>query len=609
TTPSTSTHIRAIRAVLPDIDPAYLLHCLSHYRHNHVQRVVEKILLNNAHYPTVSAAPPRSSVHLRNDRLLLLNLAFPHVDVDALRRKIADNPHLPLDTIAESIIAADASLPKRPEPGRLDPWERFRSSSYIHAAKQQLSLEFPDLAGPQINAIMAESNYDYFKSREKLPSVQPAWWHRLKNYVGMSHRKPVQFSLSNMPSTGCPDLDIQIGSIVRLHAVERDREFALKLNRREYDRFKSNIECECCYGDFPWEEMTCCTQGHLFCQDCLVRFVKEGLFVQGNLRGAERIHCLSSAAACDAFISPVLVDLALPSDIKKTFYDCYAQSCLDKSGLPLVRCQFCGYAEIQQTLQITLRDIAIKLPGFLLPVALALTVPALTICLLFIAALFAASQLLRLAAMSASPSHLWHSLHRRLVDTFTKVARDKRGSVFSCQNESCKRKTCFTCEREWLPLHKCFEEENQKLRLYIEKAMADAIKRTCPNCNISFVKLDGCNKLVCPCGYAMCYICRKDIRIEGYRHFCQHFRALRGVKCSEGCGKCDLYQVEDEAKILQDARDRAIAEYTSLNAHPAFQTRSMQVRAGPPVNDIFDGDSLINSLELALYKIIDIIMT
>ncbi|QSL67160.1 hypothetical protein MERGE_001549 [Pneumocystis wakefieldiae] len=108
-----------------------------------------------------------------------------------------------------------------------------------------------------------------------------------------------------------------------------------------------------------------------------------------------------------------------------------------------------------------------------------------------------------------------------------------------------------------MPFHKCFEKELDGLRLYVEREMANAVKRTCPVCNLSFVKSDGCNKLICQCGYVMCYICRKNIKKESYAHFCNHFRSIPGKKCVE-CTKCDLYKVDDN---IAEVAERATKEY------------------------------------------------
>lgn len=58
----------------------------------------------------------------------------------------------------------------------------------------------------------------------------------------------------------------------------------------------------------------------------------------------------------------------------------------------------------------------------------------------------------------------------------------------------------------------------------------------------------------------MCYVCRADIRTEGYKHFCQHFRQIPGTTC-DACDSCDLYVQEDEAAVIKKAAEKAEAEY------------------------------------------------
>lgn len=116
---------------------------------------------------------------------------------------------------------------------------------------------------------------------------------------------------------------------------------------------------------------------------------------------------------------------------------------------------------------------------------------------------------------------------------------------------TCGRLSCLTCQRIWVEgrEHQCYENEKEGMRLAVEKAIDNAVKRKCPACGVSFLKVcfffllagsgvhlvdeyfdcqdQGCNKVVCRCGYAQCFTCRKDIGKESYSHFCDHFRAVR----------------------------------------------------------------------------------
>lgn len=88
---------------------------------------------------------------------------------------------------------------------------------------------------------------------------------------------------------------------------------------------------------------------------------------------------------------------------------------------------------------------------------------------------------------------------------------------------SCGRPSCRLCHKLHYPGHEC-QDSLSGLRLAKETAASNAIKRQCPECGLSFVKDNGCNKIVCRCGYTMCFLCRKGIGNERYEHFCQHPR-------------------------------------------------------------------------------------
>lgn len=89
--------------------------------------------------------------------------------------------------------------------------------------------------------------------------------------------------------------------------------------------------------------------------------------------------------------------------------------------------------------------------------------------------------------------------------------------VFKCLNRECMKESCRNCkELNHLPL-KCNETRTEQARLMLEEKMTEALIRKCHKCGRPFFKEDGCNKITCPCGAVVCYVC--DTPVTGYDHF------------------------------------------------------------------------------------------
>ena len=62
-----------------------------------------------------------------------------------------------------------------------------------------------------------------------------------------------------------------------------------------------------------------------------------------------------------------------------------------------------------------------------------------------------------------------------------------------------------------LPTEVPNDGSEESLRAYIALAIDRTTVRSCPQCGLQFCKQDGCNKMTCSCGFAMCYVCRASV--------------------------------------------------------------------------------------------------
>ena len=120
----------------------------------------------------------------------------------------------------------------------------------------------------------------------------------------------------------------------------------------------------------------------------------------------------------------------------------------------------------------------------------------------------------------------------------------------------------------------------------VEEAMSKALIRYCPRkgCGQQFLKDIGCNKMTCPCGTKICYICRKEI--QGYEHFyttphCDH----------KNCGKCLLYMDTEEIdeRAMKEAKSKAEEAVRNKSAtHPNNQVMDLAQLEDDPNNQTID---------------------
>ena len=470
--------------------------------------------------------------------------------------------------------------------------DRFRSAHYKWAVYTALCKEFKYLNRSVIKAVLAEENHDYSQARGTLQKLAARSWRGTLSAIWTKWRKPAEEKKPHFMITwqkkdaqastafpvlresGDAELDTELyeevlAPYIRVAKREQeltDREMAIRMSRREASEADALYECQCCFTETTFEQMAVCSdESHVLCNSCIRHAVTETLYGQGwgkfidHNQGLMKCLAPSSCDACAGLIPHYLVEQALlqsegGSDLWSLFELRLTEQALANTSLPLVRCPFCSYAEVDE---LYLPRSMVRYRPNTRSIRRAFVFLIFTIN--FVPLIMLYYLLCRFALCNVLPT-----LTELIHTSTTRLARAKYlPRRFNCRSQVCGLPSCLDCAKVWQDPHVCHESAALSLKATIESARTAALKRTCPRCNLAFIKDSGCNKLTCLCGYSMCYICRQGLGKadggEGYRHFCQHFRPSGGT-CSE-CDKCDLYRVLDDGNAVVAAGIRAETEW------------------------------------------------
>ena len=105
---------------------------------------------------------------------------------------------------------------------------------------------------------------------------------------------------------------------------------------------KVTLECECCFGEYTFENMLQCTNAHLF---CLQQHVNE----QFHTRNKTTFMCMDSSGTehCQGVFNRNQLE-KLPNDFLKTFDDRVARKEIERAGLQCLSCPECGHAGVYE---------------------------------------------------------------------------------------------------------------------------------------------------------------------------------------------------------------------------------------------------------------------
>ncbi|KAI2606872.1 uncharacterized protein GGS25DRAFT_493589 [Hypoxylon fragiforme] len=543
--------------------------------------------------------PPRDVLDLNQNLERLADL-FPDVQVEVFREMLASfSEESRLFIITDKLLknpgefvkgrrkANDNSGPN--SNALVSRTEAFRTAQYKEAVRALAMQEFKGLSRSSIDAVLSESNFSYLDARPTLVGLSSKSWKFTLSSL-FFRRRPVTSTeaethpliiwrsaedgsmVPTLKATGNAELDRELFEELimplkqreQLAREESDRALAISLVTEEAEANESTFECTCCFGDTIFEEITTCgTEGHVVCFNCVRHSITEAVFGQGWQRTVDKetgaLRCPAVASIeCEGCISSEHIHRAMDgekggTEIIRKLDQRLAEHGLLSSGLPLIRCPFCSYAEVDDLY------VPADMPKPKLRVSNVPNILLILICLL-VSPFSVPILVLALVciALCLTPSIREYG-SKQIEGALNRYQRRCRGLKFTCRDPVCARSSCLSCSKAWQDIHICHESSLVALRTQVEQAMSMAIKRVCPRCSTSFVKTAGCNKLTCPCGYKMCYVCRKDIGTmnEGYQHFCQHFRPEGdGRQCKE-CNKCNLWEAENTEEILRKAKIEA----------------------------------------------------
>ncbi|KID97868.1 RING finger protein (Zin), partial [Metarhizium majus ARSEF 297] len=558
--------------------------------------LLPEYIIDEAQLPCVP--PERPNLRELNTSLEALAAVFPDIQIEVFRELLSNfDGESRLALVANALLknrvdwvkgrwkvvdkqeASAASLPKS---------DMFRSQEYIQAVRTLAVHEFRGLSKSTVNAVLAESNHSYLDARRTLVTLSSKSWRftiqslllrrkplttgEAENHPLVVWRSTGQGSITpTVRTTGNAELDRELyDALIRPLKQKtkddrevKDRILAVLVNNEEAEAASATHECACCFIDYSFEEFTSCSRdGHMICYKCVQSSIKEALFGQGWLSNINTdtgtLKCLAvDGGGCTGHISSEYIHRAFMeeksgADILHKLDQRLAEHSLVASKVPLIHCPFCNYAEIDD-IYLPSREARLR---FKLRNLYNLVVISIVIGALVVISPFALVAALIFVAVSVE-QNMWRDIGAEWNKAVHRHCRRRRGLRFSCQNPKCARVSCLSCHKAWTDIHVCNESSLVALRTQVEQAMSMAIKRVCPRCNTSFVKNAGCNKLTCPCGYKMCYVCRADLSDEGYRHFCDHFRPDGDPRPCTQCDRCNLWESEDIDTVLREAREVA----------------------------------------------------
>ena len=109
----------------------------------------------------------------------------------------------------------------------------------------------------------------------------------------------------------------------------------------------SLLECGCCYCEYATEQMCQCTEGHVFCKQCLIKYCEQTVF------GLDRsvLRCMNTQGDdCKGFYSETVLQNALPEKVFLKYSLALTRDAIREANLEgLVTCCHCDMQMLVDT--------------------------------------------------------------------------------------------------------------------------------------------------------------------------------------------------------------------------------------------------------------------
>lgn len=125
--------------------------------------------------------------------------------------------------------------------------------------------------------------------------------------------------------------------------LDKDAKLATEINAKEHEEIGMLLECQCCFGESPFDQMTHCDGDnmHFFCLDCARRNAENEV---GN--GRHKLLCMDSSG-CKAEFPRIEVSRFLDRKTRDALEKIQQDESLRVAEIDgLVHCPFCDYAAI-----------------------------------------------------------------------------------------------------------------------------------------------------------------------------------------------------------------------------------------------------------------------